>query len=102
MTIYPRGHVNCNLLIRSLLFCCAGLIATSVSAQTSTGVIRGTVKFEANNELAEGATVILAPTGRITQADENGAYEFTNVSAGHTLPRCNRACRLDRREGSYG
>jgi len=73
------GKVFSRLLF---ILCCIAGVAASGLAQTSNGTIRGTVKFEANNEAAAGVTVILSPTGRTTQADENGAYEFTNVPAG--------------------
>lgn len=71
-----------NFLARWCLMAgCVFCAAAQIFAQTG-GTIRGTVKFEANNEAAGGATVILSPTGRVTQADENGAYEFGNVPPG--------------------
>lgn len=78
-----RSHSGVALSARLwLIFSCIIGVAAQIFAQGGVGTIRGTVKFEANNEAASGATVILSPTGRSTQADENGAYEFNNVPAG--------------------
>lgn len=65
-----------------LVVCCTWVYAALAFAQATSGTIRGTVRFEANDEAAESATVILSPSGRITQADEAGNYEFRDVPAG--------------------
>lgn len=66
-----------------LVACCLCFSIANVVAQSSGGTIRGTVRFEANGETAANVTVILSPTNRITQADDDGNYEFRDVPAGN-------------------
>ncbi|MCP9496647.1 MAG: TonB-dependent receptor [Pyrinomonadaceae bacterium MAG19_C2-C3] len=80
--IHPDGG-RASALVSRLLFILIFVTATSAIAfAQNTATVRGTVTFQANGESVSGATVILSPTGRITQTDENGAYEFTGIPAG--------------------
>ncbi len=61
------------------------LIATSISAQSGTSSVNGTV-LDAQNQVVAGATIKLTSTGqgttRTTTTDGNGAFGFTSVAPG--------------------
>ncbi|MCX6613251.1 MAG: carboxypeptidase regulatory-like domain-containing protein [Acidobacteria bacterium] len=44
--------------------------------------IRGTVKLQANGEVLHNITVLLLPTGRVVESNDQGKFEFTDVKAG--------------------
>ena len=81
-SLYFIGTVRVSLTCLLLIVGCGWLCALPIFAQGAGGTIRGTVRFEANDEAAERATVILSPSGRITQADDEGNYEFRDIPAG--------------------
>lgn len=70
------------LLSLALCICNAARAQTQGGSVNSSGTIRGTVIFAANGETVHNATVLLSPSGRTTETNDDGAYEFTNVPPG--------------------
>jgi iron complex outermembrane receptor protein len=67
-------------LVAALLFV---FIIPTTHAQTGGSTVRGTVTFAANGDPVHNATVLLTPSGRTTETDEQGNYEFANVAPGN-------------------
>lgn len=44
--------------------------------------IRGTVKLQANGEVLHNITVLLLPTGRVVESNDQGKFEFADVKVG--------------------
>ncbi|MGH9159193.1 MAG: carboxypeptidase-like regulatory domain-containing protein [Vicinamibacteraceae bacterium] len=80
-----RHHRSCVLRARALAFGIAMLIAGPTSAQTTTGVILGTVRDTAGAVLP-GVTVVAINTGTNARseavADERGAYLIPQLPPG--------------------
>ncbi len=54
------------------------LLASALEA----AAIRGTVKLQTNGEVLHNITVLLLPTGRVVESDDQGRFEFAEVKAG--------------------
>lgn len=69
-------------MLTTALLLLLAIIAPTTQAQSNSSTLRGKVTFAANGEPVHNATVTLTPSGRTTETDDDGNYEFTTVAPG--------------------
>src|SRR5688500_14597299 len=71
-----------NVLRGALLVLCIMVLAFPAMAQQYLGAVKGVVTT-ADNQPAEGVTILIKNTARNTVADNNGSFEIKNLQPGN-------------------